>query len=221
MSAWNVIAYLNSLLKSQPVTEDTPLPTKQSVGGTAVSTTAPLPTSGVPRMYRIAGTAMTRPANQTPYSINDSVSDNATAGSVTANPVSLADLADAPFTVERIKLLTTDTGPAAAGATFELFVFDGDPTASSGVGGGDNAAYSQKRANCIGIFSGTFKGSTGYFSDGSLAWMTPANGENRVIAKPAAGTTNLWWQLKTLTAFTPSANSTTFTPVFEGFLGRV
>jgi len=185
-----------------------------------VSKASPLPSSAVPRMFRTPGTPLVRPANQTPYSPGDSVSDSGTAGLVTPNPVALADIADAPFTIERIKLLTPDTGPAAAGATFELFLFDVDPTLGNGVGGGDNAAFSQKHANCIGIFSGTFKSSTGYFSDGSLAWLTPANGENRVIARPAESTTNLWWQIRTLTAFTPSANSTPFTPVFEGFHGR-
>ncbi len=204
--SFNVISFLKSTLANR--------------GAVPVADDNPLPTTGMPRLYRTAGTAMTRPANTIAYAAGDSVSDNATAASVTANPVALADAADAPFTIERIKLLTADTGPAAAGATFELFLFDGDPTANSGVGGGDNAAYSQKRANCIGIFSGAFKASTGYFSDGSLAWLTPANGENRVIAKPASGTITLWWQIKTLTAFTPSANSTTFTPVFEGFYGR-
>jgi hypothetical protein len=43
MSAWNVIAYLNSLLKSQPVTIDTPLPTAEYVGGAVVSASNPAP----------------------------------------------------------------------------------------------------------------------------------------------------------------------------------
>lgn len=174
------------------------------------------------QMYQVAGTGLTRPANTTPYDIGDSISNHATAGSVTANVVALADENDAMFTIERIKLETDDTGPRAVEALVEMMLFNSDPTADSGVGAGDNASYTQKRAGCIGIFTGTFRESTGYFSDGSVAWLAPASaGEVRVIAKPGTGTKNIWWQIKTLSAFTPSDDSTIWTPTFEGFYGRL
>lgn len=173
----------------------------------------------VPRFFRTAGTGVTRPANVTAYAANDSVSDNATAGSVTANSVALADITDNPFSIERCKLATADTGPATAGATFEMYLYSSDPTLSSGVGGGDNAAFSNKQAGFIGRLSGTFIGGTGSFSDGSVAILTPVEG-TRVIAFPGSTVKTIWWQIKTNTIFTPSANSTVFTPTFEGFVGR-
>lgn len=171
------------------------------------------------RLFAVAGTALTRPANQTPYSINDSVSDNATAGSVTANSVSLSDTNDDPISIRRVRLTTADTGPATAGATFEMYLFRSDPTANSGVGGGDNAAFSQKQAGFIGRLSGTFIGGTGSWSDGSTAVLTPIDGAE-ITTLPVSGAKTIFWQIKTLTAWTPSANSTTFTPTFEGFQGR-
>jgi hypothetical protein len=176
-------------------------------------------TISYPPLFRILGAAMTRPANQTPYAVDDSVSDSASAGSVTANPVTLAEIQDAPFTIERVRLITADTGPATAGATFEMYLFHSDPTLNSGVGGGDNAAFSQKQANFLGRLSGNFIGGTGSFSDGSVAILTAIEG-NRIIAVPGAGLQTIWWQIKTKTIWTPSANSSTFTPTFEGFSAR-
>lgn len=172
-----------------------------------------------PRFFAVPATALTRPANTTAYAVNDSVSDNATAGSVTANSVTLSDTNDDPITIERVRLATADTGPATAGATFEMYLFNSDPTASSGVGGGDNAAFSQKQAGFIGRLSGTFIGGTGSFSDGSVAIFAPVEGV-RIVTKPTSGAKTIFWQIKTNTIFTPSANSTTFTPTFEGFQGR-
>ena len=162
------------------------------------------------------GSTLTRPANTTAYSANDSVSDNGTAGSVTANTVTISDLNGNPVALTRVRLATTDTGPATAGATFEMWLFRSDPTANSGVGGGDNAAYSQKQAGFVGRLSGTFPSG---FSDGSVAVLTPVEGTVS-IANAGDGALTLWWQLRTLTAFTPSANSTTFIPTFEGIQGR-
>ncbi len=169
---------------------------------------------GVTRFYRIAGSPLIRPANTTLYDISDSISDNATAGSVTPNVVSRGDRTGSystqPFTVEAITLSTDDTGVAAVEALFEVFLFRADP--SAGVGAGDNATYSQTRANFLGRYSGTFTGSTGYFSDGAVARLIPASGENRTIIKPGTGLTNIWWQPKTLTAIpkTPMNKTSSF-----------
>lgn len=168
------------------------------------------------RMAPVVGSTLTRPANTTAYSANDSVSDNATAGSVTANTVAISDINGQPVAVTRVRLATTDTGPGTAGATFEMWLFRSDPTANSGVGGGDNAAFSQKQAGFVGRLQGTFPSG---FSDGGVAILTPVEG-NFIAASAGDGAQTLWWQLRTLTAFTPSANSTTFTPTFEGLQGR-
>ena len=163
----------------------------------------------------VAATATTRPANTTAYAANDSISNNGTAGSVTATSVTVADLNDAPVNLTEILLDTDDTGPGTAAIQIRCHVFNADPTANSGVVGGDNAAYSNKRNGWLGSFSGTMRA----FSDGSKGVLVPDEGTLR-IANPVSGAKTLYYQLQTLGAFTPSANSTVFTPRFKGFQGR-
>lgn len=160
-----------------------------------------------------AAAAVTRPANTTAYSANDAVSDNGTAGSVTPITFTVADTNDAPLSVERMRLMSTDTG--LSGVSFRAWLFNSDPTANSGVGGGDNAAFSQKQAGFVGTLSGAFRA----FSDGYGAVLVPDEG-SRIICNPSSGGKTLYALLQTLTGFTPSANSTTFTARIEGFQGR-
>lgn len=166
-----------------------------------------------PRYIFAVGSTLTRPANTTAYSINDSVSNNGTAGSVTALTVTAADVNDAPVAIERLTIDTTDTG--VQGKTFRAYLYRSDPTASSGVGGGDNAAFSNKKTGFIGCMSGTFR----TFSDGAKATLVPDEG-SEIITTPGSGAMTVWWQLQTLDAFTPSANSTTFVATLEGYQGR-
>lgn len=182
-------------------------------GGSAVSSTNPLP--AVTTHFNVAATATTRPANTTAYAANDSISNNGTAGSVTATSVTVSDLNDAPVDLTEILLDTDDTGPGTAGIQIRCHVFNADPTAGSGVVGGDNAAWSNKRNGWIGSFSGTMRA----FSDGSKGVLVPDEGTLRII-NPVTGAKTLYYQLQTLGAFTPSANSTVFTPRFKGFQGR-
>lgn len=159
-----------------------------------------------------AGAALTRPANTTAYTANDAISDNATAGSVTAKTITLSDVNDDTVTIERLRLASTDTGIAAK--SVRAWLYSSDPTASTGVAGGDNAAFSNKQAGFIGTMSGTFR----TFADGAVAILVPDEGA-RIISAPGTGAKTIWWQLQALDAFTPSANSTTFTPTAEGFQG--
>lgn len=175
-----------------------------------------IPKPGTTRFIVATGTALTRPANMTPYSAGDHIANSATAGSVTANSITVADVADQPFTVEAFTLTSNDTGPGAAGATVDVHIFNSDPTANSGVGAGDNATYAQKRAGWVGVLSGTFRP----MSDGSVVRLVPSSGDNRIIMKPVSGGLALFWQPVAVTGFTSSANSTTFTPTVEGFFGR-
>ena len=166
--------------------------------------------------FSVAGATLTRPANTTAYAIGDSVSDNATAGSVTALTTNdLSDTNDIPVTVMEILLDSTDTGPGTAAIQIRLHLFNSNPTSSSGVVGGDNAAWSNKKAGWVGAFSGTMTA----FSDGSKGVLVPDAGTAR-IALPVSGAKNMYYQLQTLGAFTPSANSTTFIPRFIGYQGR-
>ncbi len=165
------------------------------------------------RHFNVAGNTLIRPANTTAYSANDSVSDNATAGSVTANTVTVSDTNDDPVDITEILLDSSDTG--FAGATLRIHIFNSDPTANSGVQAGDNVAWSNKRAGWVGSFSGTMVG----FSDGCKGTLV-SDGSPVRIANVESGGKRLWWQIQTLSAATPSANSTTFTPRFKGYQGR-
>lgn len=174
--------------------------------------------SGDP-VISVAGRQLTRPANTTAYSAGDSISDNATAASVTALPVTVSAEKDAPVTLTAIELDTNDTG-LAAGTQVDVYVFNSDPTANSGVGGGDNAAYSQKKAGFLTRFRGTFHA----FSDGGKAICRPVDGDNNTmpiaVIHPEAGGLRVWLQYKAVTGFTPSANSTTIASRLRGFQGR-
>lgn len=194
-----------------------------NAGTFAVQNTAALPagTNEIGKVnekhFNVLGATLTRAANTTPYSINDAVSDNATPGSVTALTTNdLSDANDIPVDILEILLISSDTGPGTANATIRCHLFNTDPTASSGVVGGDNLAYSNKQAGWIGSFSGVMRP----FSDGSRGRLVPDEG-TILSALPASGAKNYWYQLQTLTAFTPSANSTTFAARFKGFQARL
>jgi hypothetical protein len=188
-------------------------------GGTTIPVTAQAGTSEIGRInikhVMAAGSAMVRPANTTSYTANDSISDNATAGNVTPNVVTISDTNDDPVNLTQVLLQSTDTALGVAAATIRLHLFDNNPTASSGVVGGDNAAWSNKQAGWVGSFSGQMVP----FSDGSRGVLVP-DGPPVLAVSPASGARTLWWQLQTLSAFTPSGNSTTFTPKFRGYQGR-
>ena len=186
-------------------------------GGNAVpvGSANPSPAKYFPKPIVVSATAMTRPANTTAYSAGDAVSNNATAPSVAPISFTASDIADAPLLLTHVEVLSTDTGPATASATFEVWLFNSDPTANSGVSGGDNAAFSQKMAGFVGRMQGTFIAA----SDGSMAICTPVEG-SFISTTPSPGGTTIYALLKTLTAFTPSANSTTFTATLKGIQGR-
>jgi hypothetical protein len=184
---------------------------KVAVGNSPAANTAKSYTG----TFVVAATALTRPANTTAYTALDSISNNATAGSVTANSVTLSDTNDHPIDISEILLASTDTGPGAAAIQIRLHLFNSDPTASTGVVGGDNAAWSNKQAGWVGSFSGTMRA----FSDGSRGVLIADEGTLRLIT-PVSGAKTLYWQLQAIGGFTPSANSTTFTPTFKGFQAR-
>lgn len=186
---------------------------KQWIAGTLVLGAGTNLVGKVKTKFIVAtGATLTRPANQTPYTALDAVSDNATAGSVTAKSITVSDVNDDTIALERLRLDSSDTG--IAGKSVRVWLYNSDPTANSGVVGGDNVAFSNKKAGFIGSMSGTFR----TFSDGSVAVCVPDEGA-RVISVPGTGARTVWWQLQTLDAFTPSANSTTFIPTAEGFQG--
>lgn len=194
--------------------------TPAALGQTTMSASSPVTlASNQPRLpiepmvIHVAATALTRPANTTAYSALDAISDNATAGSVTANSVTLSGVDDDPISIEEILLTSTDTG--FGGKTIRVYLYNANPTSSSGVVGGDNAAFSNKQAGFIGSLIGTMLA----FSDGCRGRCIPEGGV-RILTTPTSGAKTMFWQLQTLDSATPSANSTTFTPTFKGFQGR-
>lgn len=168
---------------------------------------------GEPRAFAVAGTAITRPANTTVYSQNDAISNSATAGSVTAKSFTVSDTNDDPIVLERMRIDSTDTG--LGGNMLRAYLYQSDPTASSGIVGGDNATFSTKKGTFLGTMSGTLRD----FSDGDCGVLVPDEG-SRIIAKPTSGGTTIFYELMTPTGFTPSANSTVITPTLEGFQAR-
>lgn len=179
------------------------------------------------KVFAAVFSTLTRPANQTPYSAGDSISDNGTAGSVTALSATVSDTNDDPVFISEILISSTDTG--LAGKRIRAYLFNSDPTASSGVGAGDNAAYSQKKAGYIGSFSGVLE--TG-FSDGTVGRLVPSFNDSAtapvpnaaaggfVAVKPTTGAKTLFIQYQTLDAFTSSAVSTTILGTARGWQAR-
>lgn len=173
--------------------------------------TARVPVDARERAITAVGGTLIRPVNATPYSVNDAISNNTTAGSVTAQTFTVTDTVDAPVAVERIRVHTTDTG-LAAGCVLRAYLYAADPTAATGIIGGDNAAFSTRKGSFIGALSGAFRA----FSDGGVAVLVPEEGA-RIVTAPVSAAQTLYILYQTLTAFTPSANSTILTPTLEGF----
>lgn len=175
------------------------------------------------RVFVVDFATLTRPANTTAYAAGDSISNNATAGSVTALVSgNLSDVNDDPIFVSEILVRSTDTG--LAGKKIRAYLFNSDPTANSGVGGGDNAAFSQKIAGYVGSFVGVME--TG-FSDGCVGRLLPTfNDANATPAgafvpiRPVSGARTLYIQFQAVEAFTPSGNSTTIIGTAKGWQGR-
>jgi hypothetical protein len=170
--------------------------------------------------WRALGSTVTRPANTTVYTgivgttstHGDAVSNNATAASVTPITFTFTDTADDPCAIRRCVIDSTDTG--LAGNMLRLFLFQTDPTATSGVTGGDNATFSIKKGTFLGTLSGTLR----TFTDGSAGVLIPD--ETEIIALPGSGLQTCFGLFSTPTGFTPSANSTTIIPTLEGYQGR-
>lgn len=163
------------------------------------------------RFYVAAAPLMTRPANTTAYAANDAVANDATAGSVTPLAFTVTGRESNPVTLERMRLVASDTG--VAGKSFRAWLFSASPSP----GAGDNAAFAYAKANFIGTMSGLFKAAA---SDGCVGVLVPDDGA-RIITVPGSSGKIVYALLQALEAFTPSANSTTFLATLEGFEGTI
>jgi hypothetical protein len=149
-----------------------------------------------------AVTQLIRPGNATAYTAGDSISNHGTAASVTAQSATISDTADHPILIESLLLTSTDTG--LGGKNVRAWLYRSDPTASSGVVAGDNAAFSNKRAGFIGTMTGNMK----TFSDGSAGRLVPESGQP-IMVLPTTGAQTIFVQYQTMDDFTPSGSSTT------------
>lgn len=159
------------------------------------------------KFIEAVASTMTRPNDTNAYAANDAVGNSTTAGSVTPFSFSMSDVNDDLVTIERLRLITSDTG--VAGKALRMWLFRASPT----VGAGDNAAFSNPRSTFIGSLSGTMR----TFSDGSGGIFVPDEG-SRVITLPTSGAKTVFGLLQTLEAFTPVAQST-WIATLEGFQG--
>jgi hypothetical protein len=173
--------------------------------------------------FSVAFSTLTRPANATPYTAGDSISDNATVGSVSPLSAIVSDTNDDPIFIADIRIDSTDTGLTSK--RLRAYVFNSDPTASTGVVAGDNAAYSNKKAGYVGTFVGTLEPA---FSDGVVGRLVPSFRDTNytpaggfVVTKPSSGGRTLWIQYVAEEGFTPSGNSTTITGTVRGWQARL
>ncbi|TIX28935.1 hypothetical protein [Mesorhizobium sp.] len=151
---------------------------------------------------------MTRPNDTNAYVANDAIANNTTAGSVTPFSFSMSDVNDDLVTIERLRLITSDTG--VAGKALRMWLFRASPT----VGAGDNAAFSNPRATFIGSLSGTMR----TFSDGSGGIFVPDEG-SRIITLPTSGAKTVFGLLQTLEAIASPLAQSTWIATLEGFQG--
>lgn len=179
------------------------------------------------KAFVAAFSTLTRAANTTAYSAGDSISDNATPASVTALSATISDTNNDPIFVSEILISSTDTG--LAGKRIRAYLYNSDPTASTGVVGGDNLAFSNKKAGYIGSFSGVLEsgfsdGTVGRlvptFADGAAAGTPHAMAGGYVVTIPTSGAKTLFIQYQAVDGFTPSGSSTTIIGTARGWQGR-
>jgi len=155
-----------------------------------------------PVIAEAVGDVITRPDNTTAYTAGDAIANSATDASVAAFSIDTAAAGkNAPVRITRARVETTDTGAAN---TFRVYIYNADPTASSGVVGADNEAFSNKRNGLV----GTLIGEAFAMSDGKVIFATPEIADTPIICTPESGTSVLYWQLQTVDGFTPIAEST-------------
>ncbi|AZO29437.1 hypothetical protein [Mesorhizobium sp. M1B.F.Ca.ET.045.04.1.1] len=160
------------------------------------------------KFIEAAAATMTRPNDTNAYAANDAIANSTTAGSVTPFSFSMSDVNDDLVTIERLRLITTDTG--VAGKALRMWLFRASPT----VGAGDNAAFSNPRATFIGSLSGTMR----TFSDGSGGIFVPDEG-SRIITLPTSGAKTVFGLLQTLEAIASPLAQSTWIATLEGFQG--
>lgn len=148
-----------------------------------------------------------RPGDTTAYAVGDAVSNSTTAGSVVALSWTAARIATGNFYVRRAKIKTSST--SVTSAAFRLHLYGADPTTSTGIVNGDNAAFSTKVGSYLGAIDITVSQA---FSDAAVGIGAPNVG-SEVNVVLASGST-LYGLLEARGAYTPT-NAETFTVDLE------
>lgn len=155
----------------------------------------------------------TRPADTTAYAIGDIVANSTTAGSVVALSWSIAVAATtqslATFLIRRARLKKSGTG--ITNASFRLHIYGTNPAASSGIAGGDNAAWSVNDAAWLGYFD---FGSMLAHRDCAQAYAAPASGAE--IAHALSSGQTIYGLIEARGVYTP-ASAEVFTAELEAF----
>ncbi|MGE5512369.1 MAG: hypothetical protein ACM31O_14070 [Bacteroidota bacterium] len=150
---------------------------------------------------------LTRPANTTPYTANDLIANNTTAGSITVPSFTAARVAAGSFLMRRFRLYTNKTS-GMAGIVLRVEFWSAAPTFTNG----DNGAYAVATgaANWLGAADVVLT----QVGDGAYGVGVPDIGGD-IGVKLASGQTVYWSMLVTNSGgFTP-ASSQTFTLVPE------
>ena len=154
--------------------------------------------------------SFTRPADTTAYSIGDLVANSTTAGSVVPLAVDIVDADGGAFLIRRARLLKSTA--SITNAKFRLHFFGADPSASTGVVNGDNAALrggGLKTARWLGAIDVDMTGDSGFaYSDGAAGVGVPAAGSELGEELPAGVT--VYALIEALAAYTPG-NAEVFT----------
>lgn len=154
----------------------------------------------------IVSGGFTRPADTTPYNIDDLVANSTTAGSV--NPIILAvsRVIDKPVTLRRFRL--KKSGISISNALFRAHIYRLPPVVSNG----DNGAWVTTESEYAGWVDITMDK---VFSDGAKGFGTPAVG-SEIIMRPNAGTLNICVLLQARANYVPG-NAEEFVFTAEGF----
>lgn len=141
----------------------------------------------------------TRPNDTTAYAVNDLVSNNTTAGSITVQSVAAARVAAGSGLIRRCRLTTNHT-TGLDGVQIKVRFWSAAPTYTNG----DNGAYAVATgaAGYLGSMTVTLE----QFADGASGNGSPAVGSE--IAFSLGSGTSVFWDMQTLSIFTPQASKT-------------
>jgi hypothetical protein len=158
-------------------------------------------------------TQLVRPNNTTAYVALDSISNTSVIGSVTALVATISDTIDDPVSVEAVLVKSSDTG--IGGTSLRAYLFNANPTGTTGVQAGDNSPWSNKQAGLVGTLAGKLL----LCNDGAVGRLVPEYGQT-IKTTPTSGAQTLYIQYQTIDGFTPSAGNSTVDGTIIATQGR-